>query len=63
MFGVLSLLIQMLGALALAMLFPAAIALVNNNVEDAESFLLVAGLTGFVAGAVFFALRGRRWRL
>ncbi len=63
MFGVLSLLIQMLGALAFAMLFPAAIAVVHDNVEDAESFLLVAGLTGFVAGAVFFALRGRRWRL
>lgn len=63
MFGVLQLLVQVLGALAFAMLFPAAIAVVGGNAADAESFLLVAGLTGFVAGAVFFALRGRRLRL
>lgn len=63
MLGVLHLLTQVLGCLAFAMLFPAAIALVGGNADEAESFLLVAGLTGFIAGAIFFALRGRRWRL
>jgi trk system potassium uptake protein TrkH len=63
MFGVLHLLTQFLGALAFAMLLPATIALVDGDPGNAESFLLVAGLTGFTAGAIFFALRGRRWRL
>lgn len=63
MFGALRLLVQVLGALACAMLVPAAIAAVAGDTQDAESFLLVAGLTGFIAGAVFLALRGRRWRL
>ena len=63
MFGVLHFLTQVLGCLALAMLAPAAIALVGGEGGTAESFLLVAGLTGFVAGAIFLALRGRRWRL
>lgn len=63
MFGVLHLITQLLGCLALAMLAPAAIALVAGARADAESFLLVAGLTGFVAGANFLALRGRRWQV
>ena len=63
MFGVLHLLSQVLGGLAFAMLVPALIALLAEDGEGAESFLLIAGLTGFVAGAIFFALRGRRWHL
>jgi trk system potassium uptake protein TrkH len=63
MFGVLHLLIQVLGLLAFAMLVPAAIAVVGGDADNAENFLLVAGLTGFIAGAIFFALRGRPWRL
>jgi trk system potassium uptake protein TrkH len=63
MLGVLHLLSQILGGLAFAMLIPAVVALVAEDAEAAESFLLVAGLTGFVAGAIFFALKGRRWRL
>jgi trk system potassium uptake protein TrkH len=63
MLGVLHLLSQILGGLAFAMLVPAAVALVGGDAEAAESFLLVTGLTGFVAGAIFFALKGRRWRL
>jgi len=63
MFGVLHLLIQVLGLLAFAMLVPAAIAVVGGDADNAENFLLVAGLTGFITGAVFFALRGRPWRL
>jgi trk system potassium uptake protein TrkH len=63
MLGVLHLLSQALGWLAFAMLFPALIALVAEDRVGLEGFLLVAGLTGFIAGAIFFALRGRRWRL
>jgi len=63
MLGVLHFLTQVLGCLALAMLAPAAIAVIGGEGGNAESFLLVAGLTGFVAGAIFLALRGRRWRL
>jgi trk system potassium uptake protein len=63
MLGVLHLLIQALGVFAFAMLIPAAIAMAGGDYDNAESFLAVAGLTGFVAGAVFFALRGRPWRL
>ena len=63
MLGVLHLLSQALGWLALAMLLPALVALVAEDRVGLEGFLLAAGLTGFVAGAIFFALRGRRWRL
>jgi trk system potassium uptake protein len=63
MLGVLHFLSQVLGGLALSMLVPVVIALVDGDRVNAESFLLAAGLTGFVSGAVFFALRGRRWRL
>lgn len=63
MLGVLHLLSQALGWLALAMLLPALVALVAEDRAGLEGFLLAAGLTGFVAGAIFFALRGRRWRL
>lgn len=63
MFGVLHFLTLVLAGLAIAMLAPAAIALGGNDASEAESFLLVAGLTGFVAGAMFFALRGRRRHL
>lgn len=63
MLGVLHLLAQVLGYLAFAMLLPAVIGLVKGDPVGAEAFLLVAGLTGFVSGAIFFALRGRSWRL
>ena len=63
MLGVLHLLSQILGGLAFAMLVPAAVALVTEDSRTAESFLIVAGLTGFFSGAIFFALKGRRWHL
>jgi trk system potassium uptake protein TrkH len=63
MLGVLYLLSQVLGVFALAMLAPAFVALLAEDTGDAEAFLLVSGLTGFLSGAMFFALRGRRWRL
>lgn len=63
MFGVLHLLSQVLCGLALAMLPPAAIAVVHGDLQIAESFIVPAGLTGFLAGAVFISLRGRRRQL
>ncbi len=63
MFGVLYLLSQVLGIFAFAMLAPVVVGLLVKDTSDAEAFLLVSGMTGFVSGAMFFALRGRRWRL
>ncbi len=57
MIGVLKILAQVLGALAFALLVPAAIALAGEE-GVAENFLVVAGLAGFVSGAMYFALRG-----
>ena len=61
MIGVLHILSRAFGGLALAMLVPAAIAVVSAD-GAANSFLLISGLTGFLSGAIFFALRGRRPR-
>ena len=58
MVGVLHILSRVLGGLALR----DASAGGNRDRHDegqAESFLLVAGLTGFLSGAIFFALQGR----
>ena len=63
MFGALRLFVQVLSVLAVAMLVPAVIALVVGDADDAASFVSVAALVGFIASAVFFALRGRHWRL
>ena len=62
MIGVLYLLSQVLGALAAALLVPTLIAFATADVV-AGGFLLVAALIGFMAGAIFFALRGRRSNL
>ena len=61
MIGALLILSQALGALALAMLVPAAISVVSQD-GAATDFLLVSGLTGFLSGAIFFAMRGHRLR-
>ena len=58
MVGVLHILSRVLGGLALAMLLPAAIAIITND-GAGESYLLVSGLTGFLSGAIYFALQGR----
>ncbi len=59
MIGILQILSQALGALAFALLIPAAIAAVGEE-GVAQNFLVVAGLIGFLSGAIFFALQGRR---
>jgi trk system potassium uptake protein TrkH len=61
MISVLHILSRAFGGLALAMLVPAVIAVVSAD-GAAASFLLVSGLTGFLAGAVFFALQGHKPR-
>jgi len=63
MIGVVHILSQVLGALAFALLLPAAIGLATGEIAAAEAFLAVGGLVGFVAGAMFFALQGRGRRL
>src|SRR3990170_2895912 len=62
MIGVLHILAQALGGLATALLVPAAIALASDQ-RVAENFLVVAGLVGFMSGAIYFALRGRQGRV
>ncbi len=61
MIGVLHLLSRAFGGLALAMLVPAAIAVVSAD-GAATEFLIISGLTGFLSGAIFFALQGRQPR-
>ena len=61
MIGVLFILSRAFGGLALAMLVPAAISVVSQDGAAAD-FLVVSGLTGFLSGAIFFALRGYRTR-
>ncbi len=61
MISVLHILSRALGGLALAMLVPAAISVVQQD-GAATSFLLVSGLTGFLSGAIFFALQGHKLR-
>ena len=61
MINVLHILSRVFGGLALAMLIPAAIAVVADD-GSATSFLLVSGLTGFLSGAIFFALQGNHPR-
>lgn len=58
MIGVIHILAQALGVLALAMLPPAAVSLAVEN-GSPESYLVTSGLTGFLSGALFFAFRGR----
>ncbi|MCV6576965.1 MAG: hypothetical protein OIF58_14660 [Cohaesibacter sp.] len=55
-FYFLSMILGFLGAL---MLPTALIALSSGQIQLAEEFLLTAGLTGFLSGGVFFALRGQ----
>jgi trk/ktr system potassium uptake protein len=62
MVGVLHILSQVLGVLAFALLLPAAISLATGD-GLAESYLVIAGLVGFLAGAFFFGLRGREANL
>ena len=59
MVSVLHSLSRMFGGLALAMLLPAAIAVATHDGAGTD-FLLVSGLTGFLSGAIFFALQGRQ---
>ncbi len=59
MIGVLQILSQALGGLAFALLVPAAIAAATEQ-GVAENFLVTAGLIGFLSGAIYFALQGRR---
>ena len=59
MIGVLHILSEVLAGLALALLLPAALALAGGD-PIGGNFLVVSGLVGFVAGAIFFALRGRQ---
>ena len=61
MIGVLDILSRAFGGLALAMLVPAAISVVAGD-GAATDFLLVSGLTGFLSGAIFFAMQGHRPR-
>nr|WP_321457018.1 potassium transporter TrkG [uncultured Cohaesibacter sp.] len=49
----------LLGALGGLMLPTALVALSAGNRELAEGFLLTSGLTGFVSGGTYFALRGQ----
>ena len=58
MIGVVHILAQALGVLAIAMLPPAAVSLVVEN-GSPESYLVTSGLTGFLSGALFFSFRGR----
>jgi trk system potassium uptake protein TrkH len=60
--GVLHILSQAFGALAFGLLAPTLVALVTGD-EAFEAYLLVCGLTGFVSGAMYFALRGRDRRM
>jgi trk system potassium uptake protein TrkH len=59
MIGILQILSQALGALAFALLVPAAIAAADEG-GIAQNFLVVAGLIGFLSGAIYFALQGRQ---
>jgi trk system potassium uptake protein TrkH len=59
MIGVLQILSQALGGLAFALLVPAAIAATSEE-GIAENFLVTAGLIGFLSGAIYFGLQGRR---
>ncbi len=61
MIGVLHILSQVAGGLAFALLAPAVIAVIAQD-GAAQSFLLVSGLTGFLSGATYFALQGRKPR-
>ena len=63
MIGAVHILSQVLGGLAFALLLPAAVGLATGETAAAEAYLAVGGLVGFVAGAMFFALQGRRRRL
>ena len=49
----------LLGALGGLMLPTALVALSAGDTELAEGFLLTSGLTGFLSGGVYFALRGQ----
>ncbi len=62
MIGVFYILSQALGVVGFALLVPAAIGIVAGD-PAGEVFLVIAGLIGFVAGAAFFALRGRRRKI
>jgi trk system potassium uptake protein TrkH len=59
MVGLFYLLSQALAGFAAALLLPGAIALAEGESSAADAFLLTAALTGFLATAVIFALRGR----
>lgn len=63
MTGILNLLSLVLGAFAVALMPPAIVALLAGEGEAAYQFLLTCGLTGFVAGGLFFAFQGRRGRI
>ncbi|MCP4383195.1 MAG: TrkH family potassium uptake protein [Hyphomicrobiales bacterium] len=63
MIGVLFLLAQVLIGFAIALFVPAAIGLAAGEPRNAAVFLVLAGMVGFLSGAVFFALRGRVRRL
>jgi len=60
MLGVFHLLSQALGWLAAATVLPALIGFAVGDRHAGNAFLLVAVMLGFLAGAIIFALRGRR---
>jgi trk system potassium uptake protein TrkH len=62
MIGALYLLSLAFGGLAVALVIPLGIALATGDAA-AEAYLLVSALTGFGAGGIYFALRGRTSRL
>ena len=53
----------LLGALGGLMLPTALVAISAGDLELAEGFLLTSGLTGFLSGGVYFALRGQEKEL
>lgn len=59
MASVFHLLAQALGGFAIAMVFPAVVALAHGETYGARVFLLVATMVGFFSAAVYLALRGR----
>ncbi len=59
MIGVFYILSQALGVIGFALLVPAIIGIVAGD-PAGDVFLVIAGLVGFIAGAAFLALQGRR---
>jgi len=61
--GLLYYLALVFGVFAFALLAPAAVGMLSGENNIAALFLVMAGLTGFLSGAVFFGVRGRDLRV